>query len=128
MALEKKGKKKKFDGREGRPISLEKATKWTKRYRKSKDYEEDPVKAHFFGCDIIEKILAEPGCKGIRIYYGLNEKKEKQLLLVGCNDKGNNILKAEIAGKDGGDAIIADESVRCPNMCPVDEDDPLTWG
>jgi hypothetical protein len=107
----------KFNGSEGKPIDLATAKEWAKNYRETMKNPDDTV-AHFFGFEIIEKILAEDGCMGIRIYYGLNEKGEKQLMLVGANDIGDNLLPAE--GKelmDGGNTI-ADMSIPCPSYCP----------
>ncbi|MEO1053204.1 MAG: hypothetical protein AAFX87_21405 [Bacteroidota bacterium] len=118
-----------FNGTEGKPIDLRKAKRWTKRYREQcrENGEKNPIKAHFFGCDIINDILAEEGCKGIRIYYGLNDDGEKQLLLVGAKADHNNILPSEVGGKDGASGIIADDSATCPTVCP-EGDDPLGDG
>jgi hypothetical protein len=107
-----------FNGTEGAPIELKTAKEWAANYRASLKEPKDTV-AHFFGYDIIQKILAEPGCMGIRIYYGINDKGEKQLMLVGADKAGDNLLPEE--GKqlvDGGN-MIADVSLPCPSYCPT---------
>lgn len=113
-----------FNGKEGKPITLGMAKRWTKRYR---DENPDQVKAHFFGKDNILKILEEAGdeCKGIRIYYGINDDGQKKLLLVGATeDQGNILPKSE--GKDGPGGTIYDDSSDCPPHCPPDPSDPLS--
>lgn len=52
-------------GREGEPFDLDVSARWTKNYR---DRNPDEVISHFFGREIIEKILTQEGCLGIRVY------------------------------------------------------------
>ncbi|MEM7110077.1 MAG: hypothetical protein AAF519_17750, partial [Bacteroidota bacterium] len=93
----------------------------TKRYR---DDNPGAVKAQFFGCENIQKILDEPGCMGIRVYYGIDDDGNPKLMLVGAKSDQNNILpKSE--GKDGDDGVILDDGKDCPTFCP-DGTDPLT--
>ena len=53
-------------GKEGSEITLAVAAEWTKNYR-----HRNPGDAisHFFGNDIVHKILGQSGCAGMRIYY-----------------------------------------------------------
>ncbi|MEM8566592.1 MAG: hypothetical protein AAGF85_09025 [Bacteroidota bacterium] len=110
-----------FDGKEGKPITLEQAKRWTKRYR---DENEGAVKAQFFGCEHIQKILDEPGCMGIRVYYGIDDEGNPKLMLVGAKSDQNNILPTS-EGKDGDEGIILDDGANCPDQCPTGSD-PLT--
>jgi hypothetical protein len=107
-----------FNGSEGKPIPLADARKWSEAYQ-----EKNPgsTKAHFFGRDIIEKILSEDGCMGVRIYYAIDDSGSKQLLLVGADAEGNNLLPAE-SGPLGEGNIIADFSFPCPAFCPPGKD------
>ncbi len=117
----------KFTGAEGGPIDLHTAKKWTANYRRQKEKRKEKyIKANFFGCDIIRKILSEEGCKGIRIYYAVDDKGQQQLLLVGADAKMNSLVPSTI-GKDGSSYTIADRSVPCPDECP-DLFDPLGSG
>ena len=109
-----------FNGKEGNPITLRTAKQWTKHYRKKNP---GAVKAHFYGCEQLQKLLDEPGCMGIRIYYAIDDDGNKKLVLVGAKSDENNILPTD-EGKDGG-GMLLDDSRDCPPFCPQ-EDDPLT--
>ncbi len=93
-----------FNGTEGAPIPLATATQWTANYRNNHP---NSTKAHFFGRDILAKILAQEDCMGIRMYYALNDAGEQQLILVG----------ADANEKDQTSGTVADFSLRCPNNC-----------
>jgi hypothetical protein len=107
-----------FNGTEGGAIPLPVAKEWTANYRAT--IKQGDTLAHFFGQDIIRKILEEDGCVGIRIYYAINDKGQKQLLLVGAAENGDNILPTENAAASPEDdgPIIADMSKPCPTYCP----------
>ena len=96
------------------------AKQWTANYRKT--INPDETLAHYFGQDIIHRLLNESDrVVGIRIYYAIDDKGQKQLLLVGVDAEGNNILPAEGAAKsdmDEGEPIIVDKSYPCPTYCP----------
>ncbi|MES2124021.1 MAG: hypothetical protein V4503_04955 [Gemmatimonadota bacterium] len=57
--------------------------------------------------EIIDEILAQPGCTGIRVYVG-NTPDDKRLVWVGTDTKGNDLT--------GG--AIAQECWPCPPFCP----------
>ncbi len=94
-----------FNGTEGAPIALATAATWTANYRSTIAPTE--TRAHFFGRDILEKILQQEDCMGIRIYYALNDEGEKQLILVGADANEN----------DQTSGTIADFSNPCPHLC-----------
>lgn len=106
-----------FDGSEGKPIDAATAQKWMANYKTSLKEPNDTL-AHFFGFSIIEQILGEPGCKGIRIYYGIDDAGKKQLLLIGADANGNNLWPDATAPAGGGGNIVADYSFPCPDYCP----------
>ncbi len=93
-----------FTGNEGDAISLALGSAMTAAYRTANP---GAIKAHFFGSTILNTILAQQDCVGIRIYYALNEIGVKQLVLVGVNANGDD----QTAG------IIADRSEPCPSKC-----------
>jgi len=102
----------------GDPIDLITAKEWTANYQ---DTNPEKIKAHFFGSEIIQQILAETGAVGIRIYYALDEKGEQKLLLVGVDSEGNDLLPLEGASLlDGEENTIADYSLPCPSYCSGD--------
>ncbi|MCO5235888.1 MAG: hypothetical protein M9933_06425 [Chitinophagaceae bacterium] len=49
--------------------------------------------AHFVGRSIIEKILEQPDCVGIRMYKALNAKGEQTYVFVGIDGQGKAILE-----------------------------------
>ena len=93
-----------FTGNEAEEFPLSTAAEWTANYRR-----ENPngVKAHFFGHVIIEKILAQPDCVGIRCYYALDENGKQQLIIVGVDGNENDLYEG----------VIAERSVPCPDRC-----------
>ena len=106
-----------FDGTEGAVLDLATAKAWTANFRKASG-KSDEILAHYFGKEIIEGILSQSDCVGMRIYYALDEKGEKKLLLIGVDSSGENILPKEGARTTDDEEIIADFSFPCPDYCP----------
>lgn len=102
-----------FNGTEGEPIDLAQAAAWTASYRKTEaeNVEGTVTKAHFFGREIVQKLLDQEGCMGIRMYYAHDEKGEKQLLLVGADAEGNDM-----------EDLVVDGSRICPPDCSTGGD------
>lgn len=108
----------KFDGSEGKPIDLATAKAWAANYRATLPDPNKDTLAHFFGFTIIQKILAEPGCMGLRIYYGIDNLGKKQVMLVGADASGVNLLPTAMALDLNDENTIADVSFPCPSFCP----------
>jgi len=92
-----------FNGTEGGSISLTTGAALTAEYRKQNPGE---TKGHFFGKDILHDLLNQQGCMGIRMYYGLDEDGNKELVLVGADANENDMT-----------ALVADLSMPCPGVC-----------
>lgn len=64
------------------------------------------------GRNIIDQILAQPGCVGLRFYNALNEAGQKTLVYVGVDASGKDILKKVVVEENGVlstvPAIVAD--------------------
>lgn len=103
-----------LDGSEGGAISLETFQKWSGNYNQESP---DGNQAHFFGREIINQILAEEGCVGIRMYYALDDNGNRQILLVGVDSKGNDLLPSAGGRIADGGNTIADVSYPCPTYC-----------
>eukprot|EP01012_Entosiphon_sulcatum_P062387 TRINITY_DN88673_c0_g1_i1.p1 TRINITY_DN88673_c0_g1~~TRINITY_DN88673_c0_g1_i1.p1 ORF type:complete len:106 (+),score=14.53 TRINITY_DN88673_c0_g1_i1:34-351(+) len=101
-----------FTGDEAEEFPLDLAAKWTENYRAAKP---GRTTAHFFGYKIIEKILKQENCVGIRCYYALDEKGQPQLIMVGTDANQNDILNP---------GIVAELSRPCPTFCSTPN--PLT--
>ena len=72
------------------------------------------VTSYVIGRNIIDEILAQQGCAGIRFYNALNENNQKTLVYVGIDADGKDIVKKVIVLEDGQmqtvPAIVADRS------------------
>jgi hypothetical protein len=93
-----------FTGNEAEKFPLDTAAEWTANYRKKNP---NGIKAHFFGMNIINDILAQDGCVGIRCYYALDEKGVQQMIMVGADKDENDLYNG----------IIAEVSLPCPPYC-----------
>ena len=71
---------------------------------------------HFVGRNIIEQILNQPNCSGVRFYNGLDEAGQKTLVLVGIDKEGQIISEYSTIGQDGEykkiQGIVADRITR----------------
>jgi len=65
--METQEKQSPLTGREGSEIDIKVAAEWTQNHR---HHSPDEVISQFFGREILQKILDQPGCVGIRFYYG----------------------------------------------------------
>lgn len=108
-----------FNGSEGGPIPLPTARQWTANYRAT--IMPGDTEAHYFGGDIIRRLLNEDGSVGIRVYYAIDDQGKKQLLLVGVDADGNNLLPQEGSAAEAvenmEDPIIVNHSFPCPPAC-----------
>ena len=98
-----------FDGSEGEQITLTKASGYTKSWRENYS---SLKKGIFIGRDKINDILNQADCKGIRIYFGIDDNSDNCVVLVG----------AEANENDMENGIIIDNGVPCPSTCGVDND------
>lgn len=93
-----------FDGTEGKQITIADASTMTKNYRTANP---NGVLGHFMGKNIINSILNQPGCMGIRTYHGINSNGVRELVMVGVDVHENDMISG----------VIADRSTVCPPMC-----------
>ena len=98
-----------FNGTEGGEITLELGADMTAEYR---DLNPNERKAHFYGKDILNDLLDQEGCMGIRIYFGIDSDGNKELVLVGADANENDMTE-----------LVVDISSPCPNLC--DKNSPL---
>lgn len=93
----------------GEEITHEKANEFVKAYEAANP---TGIAGYSLGRNIIEKILAQPGCVGMRFHYGLNEKGQKTLVYYGMDANGNDIVQHTMVTENGSmttqPAIVAD--------------------
>ena len=70
------------------------------------------VTSYYVGRNILEQILNQPGCAGIKFYNAYNEVGEKTLVYVGVNAQGNvmlNVSSINVSGQlENNKGIVAD--------------------
>lgn len=86
-------------------ISLADAAGDTRRFRASAG--PGAEKGGFFFREVLDRLLAQPGCAGIRYYHGLDAQDQPSLIIVGVDAKGNDIT----AG------VLLDVHFPCPPFC-----------
>lgn len=82
----------------GEEVGLELGTQMVKNYRESNPTD---VQWYMVGREIIEKILAQPGCVGLRFYNAYNEVGQKTLVYVGVDQNGKGILEYSVVNTEG---------------------------
>ena len=100
-------------------ISLAEAIQLTTRFQSNRP-EDMPI------CETFEKtsvlaMLAVAGAEKFRIYYGEKENGEVCAVLVAADADGNDILPPLTVGAkdtEEDDALILEDSYRCPYACP----------
>ena len=65
------------------------------------------VVAQYFGKDIVDKILAQPGCVGVRMYYGKHANGKSGVLIIGVDKYGKDMVSG----------ILAMPTMCCPPYC-----------
>lgn len=77
-----------------------------------------------FNRKAIERLLALPGCVGIRIYTGLDDELKLHSILVGVNEKGEDLtIPSTTVGLDAAEEdVVVEDAIRCPPNCPPPSD------
>lgn len=91
-----------FNGTEGEIITLAEGAAMTKQWRNTNSN----GNAVYYGKNIINQLLAQPGVVGIRFYFGIDTDGKNTLVLAGVDANENDVL-----------SIIADRGMRCPIIC-----------
>lgn len=108
-------KSSKFTATVGEEIGMELGAQFISSYR---DANPDDVCAYYVGRNILEQILAQPGCVGMRFYNAYNEAGEKTLVYVGVDAQGADILHITAVNPNGqldvNKGIVADRIIFSP--------------
>ena len=92
----------------------------------------NPTDVTFYeiGRNIIDQVLAQPGCAGIRFYNAYNERGQKTLVYVGLNKDGKAILEYTVINNEGvlesNKGIVADR-IRTGDGQPIRTSDSEDW-
>ncbi len=100
-----------YNGTEGKMIPRGEARMLMDNYRNSPAFfENNSVEGILFGKNHIEEILAQPGCRGVRIYFGKMgplSSDPPQLIIVGTDIDGNDMSAGH----------VLDMGLPCPDIC-----------
>jgi len=83
----------------GDEISLEKGAKMVKDHHDKLG--ESNSHQYVFGKSLLEKIIAQPGCEGIRMFDAVNENGVKSLVFVGVDKNGIEISEYPMVNENG---------------------------
>jgi hypothetical protein len=86
-------------------ITLDQAVRYIQNFRNSPTA--PSIKGGSFNRDIFDKILAQPGCSGIRYYYAKKDDGTATIVIVGVDGGGNDMTSG----------ILGDETYPCPPVC-----------
>lgn len=100
-----------FTGKEGASISVEEAQAMISRYRtkfETQDGSDTPsiTRSVFSGREIIQTILDQKECVGIRFYFSERDGYQ-DLVMIGVDKDENDLVKG----------VIADRTKPCPPSC-----------
>ena len=104
----------------GEAISHELGAKMVKDFQ---DAQPKEMIGNYVGREILEKLLAQPGCMGIRFYNAINETGRKTLVYVGI-DENNQIIDKYTCINTAGVLYMEDGTVGDRAGAPDPED---TW-
>lgn len=112
----------------GEEISHELGAEMIKNYQSANPTD---VKNYTIGSNILNQILAQPGCVGVRFYNAYNEIGEKTLVYTGVDEFGKSIVKYTIVNKEGNfdskNAIVADRIKTEPGLPGTDSISADMW-
>ena len=86
-------------------ITIDEATNYTSAYRKQSS--PDAIRGGLFWKEFVQKLLDQPGCAAMRYYHGMNADGKPVIVLVGVNNKGDDMT----------DGILLELSPLCPPIC-----------
>ncbi len=107
-------------------ISLQQAIEMTTRYRSQRENVLAPAnKGILLTCETFNRtpfdaLLANPDCVGVRIYFGMDKDLTIKLVIVGVNEKEEDILPSEANANmtTSNDKPVTENGLPCPPFCP----------
>ena len=100
----------------GEEITHELGAELVGNYRKAHP---NDVQGYIIGKEILNQILAQPGCAGIQFYNAINEQGQKTLVYVGLDQNGKQLVNYTVVTADAQiqkeKGIVADRSIPSPS-------------
>jgi hypothetical protein len=97
-----------FDGTEGGTITLAQGATMTEDYRTANP---NGINGVFMGKDILNQILDQNGCMGIRVYFALDASGRQTIVCVG----------ADSSESDQENDTVANLGAPCPPRCKTSQ-------
>jgi hypothetical protein len=95
----------------GEEITHELGAELVNNYRKANP---NDVNGYMIGKEILNQILAQPGCAGIQFFNAINEVGQKTLVYVGLDQNGKQLVNYSVVTADAQikleKGIVADRS------------------
>ena len=108
----------------GEEITHELGAELVTNYRKAHP---NDVQGYIIGKEILNQILAQPGCAGIQFYNAINELGQKTLVYVGLDQNGKQLINFTVVTEDAQlqkqKGIVADRSIPSPSGDDIFGDD-----
>jgi hypothetical protein len=96
----------------GEEITHELGAELVNNYRKAHP---NDVNGYMIGKEILNQILAQPGCAGIQFFNAINEVGQKTLVYVGLDQNGKQLVNYSVVTADAQiqleKGIVADRSI-----------------
>ena len=96
----------------GENIGLTRRSKLVNAFRAANP---EATKGYYIGRNILEQIIAQPGCVGINFRKCLTNMNEEHLVYTGVDAEGKDILEFSVVTNTGDivkqDAIVADRTI-----------------
>jgi hypothetical protein len=96
----------------GEEITHELGAELVNNYRKANP---NDVNGYMIGKEILNQILAQPGCAGIQFFNAINEVGQKTLVYVGLDQNGKQLVNYSVVTADAQiqmeKGIVADRSI-----------------
>jgi hypothetical protein len=100
----------------GEEITHELGAELVNNYRKAHP---NDVQGYIIGKEILNQILAQPGCAGIQFHNAINELGQKTLVYVGLDQNGKQLINYTVVTEDAQlqkqKGIVADRSIPSPS-------------
>ena len=94
-----------FNGNEGEFVTLDDASRWTANYRNT--IQPGDTIAFAAGKEKLIELLTQAECLGARIYYAIKDDGEKNLVIVGVDENGDDMENG----------LLIDQFIPCPKYC-----------
>ena len=96
-----------INGHENYNITFEEGAEMTRRFREQ--MQPGQRKGGFIGKDSMLELLVQDGCMGFRYYYGLDANGNSEVVFVGVDNNGNDMI--------GEGKMCVDSALPCPTFC-----------